>query len=64
MSQHIDPVVLKVNEKKEDNSDDSITITHHLKGSEKCKVEIISSDSNIELANAFLGCTDEEPKSE
>ena len=64
LSQHIDPVVLKVNEENEDNSDDSITITHHLEGSEKCKVEIISSDSNTELANAFPSSTDKEPKSE
>ena len=62
--QYIDPVVLKLNEENEDNSDDSITFTHHLEGSEKCKVEIISSDSNNELANAFPGSTDKEPKSE
>ena len=64
LSQHIDPVVLKVNEENEDNSDDSITITHHLEGSEKCKVEIISSASDDELANAFPDNTDKEPKSE
>ena len=64
LSQHIDPVVLKVNEENEDNSDDSITITHHLEGSEKCKVEIISSDSDNELANAFPGSTDKKLKSE
>ena len=64
MSQHIDLVVLKVNEEYENNSDDSITITHHLESSEKCKVKIISSDSDNELANAFPGSTDKEPKAE
>ena len=62
LSQHIDPVVLKVNEKNEDCSDNSIT--NHLEASEKCKVEIISSDSNNERINAFSGSTDKEPKSE
>ena len=57
LSQHIDPVVLKVNEKNEDNSDDSITITHHLEGSEKSKVEIISSDSDISSHFAALVMT-------
>ena len=64
MPQHINPVVLKVNEQNENNSDDSITITHHLESCEKCKVEIISSDSDNELANAFPGSTDKETKSE
>ena len=56
--QHIDPVVLKIKEEYEDNSDDSITITHHLESSEKYKVEIIILDSNNELANAFSDRTD------
>ena len=64
LSQHIDPVVLKVNEENEDNSADSITITHHLESSEKFEVEIISSDSDNELAMAFPGNTDKEAKSE
>ena len=54
MSQHIDPLVLKFHEENEDIFDDSITITHHLEGSEKRIVEIISSDSNDELAMLFL----------
>ena len=37
--EHIDPIVLKVNEENEDNSGDSITITHPLEGSEKCKLK-------------------------
>ena len=61
--QHIDPVVLKIKEEYEDNSDDSITITHHLESSEKYKVEIIILDSNNELANAFSDHTDKESKS-
>ena len=61
--QHIDPVVLKIKEEYEDNSDDSITITHHLESSEKYKVEIIILDSNNELANAFSDRTDKESKS-
>ena len=64
LSQHIDPVVLKVNEENEDCSHNSITITNHLEASEKCKVEIISSDSDNERINAFSGSTDKEPKSE
>ena len=63
MLQHIDPVVLKIKEEYEDNSDDSITITHHLESSEKYKVEIIILDSNNELANAFSDHTDKESKS-
>ena len=62
--QHIYPVVLKVNEEHEDNSHNSITITHHLEGSVKYKAEIISLDSYNELANAFSDSTDNEPKSE
>ena len=58
MSQHIDPAVLKVNEENEDNSDDSITITHHLEGPENYKVEIIISDSSNELANVLPDSTD------
>ena len=64
MSQHTDPVALKVNEENEDLSDDSITISHLLENSDKCKVEIISLDSDKELVNAFLDSTDKEPKSE
>ena len=64
MSQHTDPVALKVNEENEDISDNSITITHLLENSDKCKVEIISSDSDNELVNAFLDSTDKEPTSE
>lgn len=48
------PFVLKVNKENEENSGDFITITHHLEGSEKCKVEIISSDSNNEPAMLSL----------
>ena len=62
--QHIYPVVLKVNEEHKDNSHNSITITRHLEGSVKYKVEIISLDSYNELANAFSDSTDNEPKSE
>ena len=58
MSQHFDPAVLKVNEENEDNSDDSITITHHLEDPENYKVEIIISDSSNELANVFPDSTD------
>ena len=29
--EHIDPIVMKVNEENEDNSNDSITITRHLR---------------------------------
>ena len=62
--QHIYPVLLKVNEEHEDNSHNSITITHHLEGSVKYKAEIISLDSYNELANAFSDNTDNEPKLE
>ena len=55
---------MKVNEENGNNSADSITITHHLESSKKCKAEIIISDSDNELANAFPGNTDKEPKSE
>ena len=63
LPQHIDPAALKVNEENEDNSDDSLRIAHPSKGSEKCKVGIISLHNDNELANAFPGSTDKEPKS-
>ena len=62
--QYIDPTVLKIKEEYENNSDDSITITHHLESSDKCKVEIIILDSNNELPNAFPESTNKEFKSE
>ena len=62
--QHTYPVVLKVNEEHKDNSHNSITITRHLEGSVKYKVEVISLDIYNEPASAFSDSTDNEPKSE